>query len=379
MSCIYKEVCGGCLFRNLGEEIYRKQKIETFRKIIENLKQKDVAFGEDVFIGDDSRRRAEFSFEIKRGGLVLGYNQRKTHEIVNIESCPLLTENINRILPKIREFLNELCCITATKKEKGGKRRNIRVCKGQIFITSCANGADISLETAENPELEHRLLIAEFVNQNSEIIRFSWKNQKGFSEVIVQKAVPFINIAGYQINIPSATFLQASEQSEKILISLVQKYLGDTVGNVADLFCGIGTFSYPLAREIKNKITSIDSSEDLLNEFQKNVNRNELPNIKIVKRNLFKYPLVGEELKGFAAIIFDPPRAGAASQVKAITELKNEEKPQKIVAVSCNPHTFVNDANVLIAGGYYMKEVTLVDQFACSNHMELVALFEIRK
>ena len=108
------------------------------------------------------------------------------------------------------------------------------------------------------------------------------------------------------------------------------------------------------------------------------MNSNEIPNIKIIERNLFKYPLDGEELKGFSAVVFDPPRAGAVAQTKALAELKYEEKPQKIVAVSCNPHTFVNDANVLLSGGYNIKEVTPVDQFAYSNHMELVSLFEKR-
>lgn len=378
MSCPYEKTCGGCLFRELSEEDYRRQKIATFEKIISNINQKDISIGEPVFIGDGARRRAEFSFEYRRGKIILGYNQRQTHEIVDISACLLLCEKINQLLPKLRDFLSELCSISITKKEKGGKRRNISVQKGQIFLTSCANGVDISLETAENPEFDHRLLVADFVNNNSQIIRFSWKNAKGFSETIVQKASPFINIADYQIKIPSATFLQASDQSEKALIDLVQKYIGDLSGNIADLFCGIGTFSYPLARNIKNKITAVDSSKELLAEFQKNVNLNEIPNIKIIERNLFKYPLDGEELKGFSAVVFDPPRAGAASQAKALAELKYEEKPQKIVAVSCNPHTFVNDANILLSGGYNIKEVTPVDQFAYSNHMELVSLFEKR-
>ncbi|MBR3501950.1 MAG: methyltransferase, partial [Alphaproteobacteria bacterium] len=293
MSCPYQENCGGCLFRNLSEEEYRAKKIVALKGITANLTQKDLAFGETVFIGDNARRRAEFSFEMKRGKLIFGYNQRKTHDIINIEDCPLLTEALNLALPKIRAFLADLCAITVTKKLKRGKPMALNVQKGQIFLTSCANGIDINLETFSNPELEHRLLIADFINENTDIIRFSWKNQQGNSEIIAQKSAPLINIADYQIKIPSATFLQASDQAEKALIALVQKYLADISGNIADLFCGIGTFSYPLSRNIKNKLTSVDSSFDLLEAFQKNINANEIPNIKILKRNLFKYPLEG--------------------------------------------------------------------------------------
>ena len=91
---------------------------------------------------------------------------------------------------------------------------------------------------------------------------------------------------------------------------------------------------------------------------------------------MFKYPLESVELKGFSVVVFDPPRAGANAQVKALAELKNEEKPQKIIAVSCNPHTFINDASVLLENGYRIVEITMVDQFNYSNHTELVALFE---
>lgn len=376
MTCAYENICGGCLFRSLKEENYRRQKIETFKKIMANLAQEKLSFGEPIFIGDHTRRRAEFSFEYKKGRLFFGFNARQSHEIVDVENCALLTEELNTILPIMRKFTAELCKIVTTKKEKGKKLRNINITKGQIFLTQALNGIDVSLEAAENPELKHRLLIADLINNNPQIISFSWKNLKGYSEIIAQKSAPYINIADLPIRIPSATFLQASEQSEKALIGLVLHYLAETMGNIADLFCGIGTFSYPLAKNIKNKITAVDSSESLLAEFQKNINILNLPNIKILKRNLFKYPLQDGELKGFSAIVFDPPRAGASAQVRAIAELMFEEKPQKIVAVSCNPHTFVSDANRLLAGGYYIKEITMVDQFNYSNHTELVALFE---
>ena len=101
----------------------------------------------------------------------------------------------------------------------------------------------------------------------------------------------------------------------------------------------------------------------------------EIPNIKIVTRNLFKYPLDTEELKDIDVVVFDPPRAGAAAQAKVMSLMPIDSRPQKIIAISCNPATFVNDANTLIQGGYKLQEVTMVDQFTYSNHSELVALF----
>lgn len=100
-----------------------------------------------------------------------------------------------------------------------------------------------------------------------------------------------------------------------------------------------------------------------------------ISNIEIITKNLFKYPLDVKELQGFSAVVFDPPRAGAAAQVAELASLPQNERPEKIIAVSCNPGTFVNDANKLLESGYKLIEVTMVDQFVYSNHSELVALF----
>ena len=137
----------------------------------------------------------------------------------------------------------------------------------------------------------------------------------------------------------------------------------------------MGTFSYVLAADPANKITAVDSSVSLLEGFRESVNRNQIPNIQILTRNLFKYPLDGKELAGFDVVVFDPPRAGASAQATQMAALPFSAKPSKIIAVSCNPHSFVTDANILIGGGYRLEEITLVDQFIYSNHSELVALF----
>jgi 23S rRNA (uracil1939-C5)-methyltransferase len=167
--------------------------------------------------------------------------------------------------------------------------------------------------------------------------------------------------------------LQPSTEGQNVLGNLVLGYMKNIKGNIADLFCGVGTFSYLLADIDKVKIVAIDSSEELLKGFTTSLNRNQITNIKIKNKNLFKYPLDENELKDFDAILFDPPRAGAKSLCEKLATAP--QKPAILVAVSCNPNTFLNDAKILISGGYRLKEVTMVDQFIYSNHSELVAFF----
>lgn len=375
MSCPYQNICGGCPLRTMPTEEYRQYKLERFKRIAAGIAQDEIRFGTPIFVADGCRRRAEMTFQYKKGHITLGFNVAQSHEIINIEKCAALTAKINLILPAVRDFLTRFCAIKTTEKVKA-KFITRQITEGEIWLTEAANGTDILLETDATISLEHRMEICDFANNTPEIVRVSVGAKNKIPETIIEKAKPQIDICGKNVFIPAGTFLQASQQGQNALTALVLQYIGDLSGNIADLFCGVGTFSYPLSANIKNKITAIDSSAELLNGFRQTVNFLTIPNIKIVQKNLFKYPLDPTELKEFAAVVFDPPRAGASAQVAQIAQTNEADKPQKIVAVSCNPHTFVNDANMLVHNGYYLKEMTMVDQFVYAEHFELVACFE---
>lgn len=376
MSCQYQEICGGCPFRHLSLTEYRKMKTEQFARIAAVIKQDNVRTGTPVFIEDGARRRASMAFCLEKGHLLLGFNARKSHVLADVDRCALLTPKINAVLSQLRIFLKDLCDIKVAVRKKNKKAPAVSVQKGDILLTEAENGLDVLLKTDVQMSLEHRMLICEFVTASENVIRFSTQAGSGSPETIIEKCKPFIIIGGRQVFIPSGTFLQASAAGERALIGLVLRYAGETSGKIADLFCGVGTFSYPFSVNVNNKITAIDSSAELLDGFIKSVHTQMIPNIKIEKRNLFKYPLDAAELKGVELVVFDPPRAGAAAQCAQLAEMPAADKPQKVIAVSCNPHTFVNDANTLIAGGYRLTEMTLVDQFVYAAHSELVALFE---
>lgn len=375
-ACPLSENCGGCSYRHQTEEVYRCQKIDKIHNILSGINLAEITYGEPVFIGDGTRRRATMAFLYKKGKLTLGFNAARSNEVLDCMDCLLLTPKIRNALPEIRKLLSLLCAEPCVSKKKGKKPQIVNISSGDVSVTEAANGLDVVLEIAETPELNHRMIIFETVSALPDIIRVSWRRRPDEEpEPIIEKAKPVINISGRQVYIPAGTFLQPSIEGETALINLVLKYLGDTVGKIADLFCGVGTFSYPLSGVNGTKILAVDSSVSLLNGFRQSVNKNMLPNIEIITKNLFKYPLDTTELKGFNAVVFDPPRAGAEAQVKQLAALPESERPEKIIAVSCNPHSFVRDANILLSGGYKLKEVTIVDQFIYSDHSELVALF----
>lgn len=378
MSCPYQNICGGCPLRTMNCEQYRQYKEASFKQITLAIRQKDITLGTPLFMADGERRRAELTFQYRKKRLILGFNAAQSHEIVDIEKCAALSDKINTVLPALRNFLQRFCAIQNTEKVKT-KFVVSNVSEGEVWLTEAANGIDVLLEINNKLSMAQRMEICDFANANAEIIRVSVGAKNKTPETVIKKSKPYIDVCTQRVFIPAGTFLQASESGQNALIGLVLKYIGNNSGKIADLFCGIGTFSYPLAANKKNKITAIDSSAELLNGFRQTVNYLTIPNIEIVQKNLFKYPLDAAELKNFDFVIFDPPRAGAAAQTEQIKLMNNADKPQKIVAVSCNPHTFINDANTLIAGGYVIREITLVDQFVYAKHFELVALFEKEK
>jgi 23S rRNA (uracil1939-C5)-methyltransferase len=144
--------------------------------------------------------------------------------------------------------------------------------------------------------------------------------------------------------------------------------------HIADLFCGVGPFALRLAA--KSRIAAFDNDEGAVTALQKAATSTSgLKPIKAQARDLFRRPLMPQELRDYEAIVFDPPRQGAQAQVLQLAA----SKIPVVVAVSCNVATFARDARILIDGGYRLEGVTPVDQFRHTLHVELVARFVLKR
>ena len=172
--------------------------------------------------------------------------------------------------------------------------------------------------------------------------------------------------------LPPGSFLQATVAGEETLAALVIERIG-RAKEVADLFCGIGPFALRLAE--KARITAFDSDAGAIVALQKAAHAPGLKPIKAETRDLFRRPLVPQELRDFDAVVFDPPRQGAQAQA---LKLAASAVPV-VVAVSCNAATFARDARLLVDGGYRIGTVVPVDQFRHTPHVELVAKFSLRR
>jgi 23S rRNA (uracil1939-C5)-methyltransferase len=189
-------------------------------------------------------------------------------------------------------------------------------------------------------------------------------------EVIALRAAPMQRFGRALVAPPPGAFLQATEDGERALLRSVSDALAGPMRRVADLFAGVGTFALPLSE--RAEVHAVEGDPAMVAALEKGWRGAEgLKRVSTEARDLFRRPLELDELRGFDGVVIDPPRAGAEAQTAVLAK----SRVPVIAAVSCNPVTFARDARVLVAGGYRLDWVQVVDQFRWSSHVELVARF----
>ena len=241
-----------------------------------------------------------------------------------------------------------------------------------MTVTALEGGLDVLLTGGPEPGLDAREHLAG-CTKSSDIARLSWRRSPSSPpEPVAARRPVHIQFGGVAVPIEPGAFLQASAEGEAALVDAVLAEVGDA-RKIADLFAGLGTFTFPLARGVI--IHAVES--DAWGHDYPVISRPILGrNITTERRDLFANPLTAPELSRFEAVVFDPPRAGAREQS---TQIAVSGVPT-VVAVSCDPATFARDARILTDGGYRLERVTPpVDQFVWSAHVELVARFTVRR
>ena len=176
-----------------------------------------------------------------------------------------------------------------------------------------------------------------------------------------------------QVVPPPGAFLQATKDGEQALTQAVLEIVGSSK-RVVDLFAGSGTFSLPLAEG--SEVHAVEGEAAMTRALDQAWRKAEgLKKVTTEARDLFRRPLMPDELKSFDAVVLDPPRAGAEAQVQELVQAKRPV----IAYVSCNPVSFARDAKILAQAGYTLEWVQVVDQFRWSSHTELVGHFNMSK
>lgn len=336
--------CGGCAFQHwTGEDLAAWKR----QKIVAALGHRGFAeppVEATVTCPARSRRRATLALV----GRKIGFREAAAHAIVPIETCPVLLPELSCLIAPLRDVLAPI------------------VAEAAIALTWTDSGADVLIRSETDPGWEARESLAAFAVAH-DLARLAWDAGYGAVPMAVARP-PAMTFGGVSVAFPDAAFLQPSAEGEAALRDAVLAFAA-APKRAADLFCGLGTFALPLVRTAET-VFAADSDGASIAALAAAA-RGLGPRLTVKARDLFREPLTAAELSGFDAVVFDPPRAGAAAQA---AEIAASEVPV-VVAVSCNPASFARDARILADGGYRLDTVVPVDQFPLSPHLELVAAF----
>ena len=347
--CPYYGTCGGCTVQTLPGPEYLAWK----RDLVVTALAKaglDVPVAPTLDAHGAGRRRATFHsrLEAPRAPPHVGFMRARTHGIVDIALCPILAPGLGEALPAARRV--------AAILSQAAKPLD-------LVVTATDTGLDLDLRgLGPASEPQRRALVA--AAATLDLARLS-----NHGEVLVEARAPVLRMGRAALAMPPGAFLQATEAGEATLARLVMAGVAGAK-RIADLFCGVGTFALRLGETAA--VTAVDSERAAVAALVRaaaGAAGLRQPATEI--RDLFKRPLSAADLAGFDAVVFDPPRAGAAAQAG---EIARSAVP-RVVAVSCDPGTFARDAATLVRGGYAVESIVPVDQFRYAAHVEVVAVF----
>ncbi len=345
--CRHFKACGGCQLQHADDEFVATFKEGVVRAALA-AHGLETAFLPTITSPAQARRRATLSARRTKKAAMAGFHGRASDVIVEIPDCRLLHTDLMHAVP----VAEALALHTASRK--GGL--DVAVCLSQ-------GGLDVHVMGGKPLDGPLRVMLAQLA-ETHDLARLAWED-----EVIAMRRAPLQHFGTAEVVPPPGAFLQATAEGEAALLADVEAAM-EGATRIVDLFAGCGTFALPLSQMARTHAVEGDSAMmDALDAGWRKADG--LKQLTVEARDLYRRPLLPDELKRYDGAVIDPPRAGAEAQVAQLITAG----VQRIAYVSCNPVTFARDAAALVAGGYTLGALRVVDQFRWSSHVELVARF----
>ena len=370
--CRYFGRCGGCSMQHLepSAQVAAKQRV-----LEENLARIGKVQPEVVLPALHGptwsyRHRARLSVRRvdKKGGVLVGFHEKRSSFIADMASCEVLTANVSALIAPLRELIVEL--------SNSDRIPQIEIAVGEHVTV-------LVFRLLEPWSEDDAAKVRAFADTHGVQI---WEQKKG-----PDTARPFWPQAASELSysLPEfglvmpfrpTEFTQVNTAINRALVSRALRLLDPQPGErIADLFCGLGNFTLPIARSGAD-VLGIEGSAELVARARENAVRNGLANTRFEVDNLFEMtPEKFAALGHFDKLLIDPPRSGAIEVVKSLPgpAESRDGAPRRIVYVSCDPATLARDAEVLVhVKGYALKAAGVANMFPHTAHVESIALFE---
>jgi 23S rRNA (uracil1939-C5)-methyltransferase len=335
----------------MQDSFYKNWQIEMIKNILaQNGLNAEV---NHVFQAEkNSRRRAIFHICHEEDGVKVGFYNSFSQNVECISDCLILDAKLKEIIPELEELF-----IKILKPRK----------KAEASVTLCENGLDILLKFPKKLKTSAKEVLADY-SDNKWVRLATQITDDEPTTVLWQKEEPCVKFGKTLVPVAIGGFLQATKSGEKAIVSAVIDGVSSS-DNILELFAGNGTLTLPLLENGK-AVTAVELNSDSLRMLKKGA-KEYANNLSIVEKNLFTESYSTNELNNFDCVVLDPPRAGAKKQIEVISTTKIP----KIVMASCNIKTFAQDSRILVDAGYDLENISIIDQFLWTPHVEVVGIF----
>jgi len=367
-ACPHFGTCGGCALQHWATGPYLAWKSGLLRDALIRAGFPDPVLAAIVATPPGARRRMDLAVYRDpkgRDGTAprLGLHPAHGGPPVDLNCCPVLHPALASLIAPLRALLTP----------RGLLRR-----EGSVLANLLDNGPDLLLRTDVEPSQADRARLIAFARAQR-LPRLSWSPEGAAHstdppEPIAILHPPRLTLAGIPLAPPPGAFLQASAEGEAAIRAAVLAALPDRLpprARIEELHAGIGTLTFALAT--RARVRAWDADAAALAALRQAAAASGLAGrIEAIPRDLDRRPLAPADLAGAAAVVLDPPHAGAAAQMPALAAAG----PPIVIYVSCNPATLARDAAMLREAGYTLATATPIDQFLWSARLESVVVFQ---
>lgn len=358
-QCQHYAQCGGCQNQHIPVEMQRKAKEKALyhrlAKLQPELKLMPMIVGDSWHYRRRVRLSLKFNAQSKR--IQIGFRQRNSQDIINIEQCPVAESAINKLLPELNMLL-----------QQWQKPKQL----GHIEIVNTDSGLSLLLRhIGELSGIDRTNLIA--FAQKQQLCLFLQEEEH--IEQLYGSAPYYQLNDGIKLFFDIRDFIQVNAPLNQKMIDTALHWLElNSQDKVLDLFCGMGNFTLSISKKV-NQVIGIEGVQEMVKKAQKNAEQNQCQNVQFYRADLAQ-PFDKSEWinKSFNKILLDPARSGVAFALQNLAQLRAE----KILYVSCNPATLVRETEILIQFGYALKQVAMIDMFPHTGHLESISLFELK-
>lgn len=376
---IYKE-CGGCQLQHLSYQgqLEQKQKaVENNLLRIGKIDHVTVNPTLGMEVPWNYRNKSQVPFAEREGGLVAGFYQKGTHQVIPMDRCVIQQENSDEVIQAVRKIAEKLGISAYDERTHRGVLRHVivrvGVNTGELMVIIVTNGENFQQKDRLIPQLIERIphltSLVQNVNKEKTNVILGYKSITLWGRDVIYDTIGDVRFA-----ISPRSFYQVNPEQTKVLYEKALEY-AELTGKetVIDAYCGIGTISLFLAKKAK-QVYGVEIIPEAIKDAKKNAELNGITNVEFTvgeAENII--PAWHKQGIQSDVVVVDPPRKGLTETlIESIVAMK----PEKVVYVSCNPSTLARDLRIFEDGGYKTTKVQPVDMFPQTMHVECVALIE---